>query len=78
MDKKLKITFAPGCFDNFDGSQEELDELIKSLETAEFHKNSTPVDMEKLELEDPELFEILTELFEKLDNDDNPSPRKLH
>ena len=30
-DKKIKITFAPGCFDNFDGSQEDLDNLIKEL-----------------------------------------------
>lgn len=30
-DKKLKIEFAPGAFDHFDGTQEELDELLKEL-----------------------------------------------
>lgn len=30
-DGKMKIVFAPGCFDNFEGSQEELDELIAEL-----------------------------------------------
>lgn len=32
-DKKLKVVFAPGCFDNFEGSEEELAELL-----AEIHK----------------------------------------
>lgn len=31
--KKLEIVFAPGCFDGFEGTQEELDELI-----AEIHR----------------------------------------
>lgn len=29
--KELKIEFAPGCFDSFDGTQEELDELIAQI-----------------------------------------------
>lgn len=29
--KKPKIEFAPGCFDNFDGTQEELQELIAHI-----------------------------------------------
>ncbi len=29
--KDLKIEFAPGCFDSFDGTQEELDELIANI-----------------------------------------------
>ena len=28
---KPKIVFAPGCFDKFDGTQEELDELIEEI-----------------------------------------------
>jgi hypothetical protein len=32
-EKKLKVEFAPGCFDNFEGTQEELQELI-----AEIHR----------------------------------------
>ena len=30
----LKLIFAPGCFDQFDGTQEELDALIKEIEEA--------------------------------------------
>ena len=29
--KKLKIQFAEGCFDSFEGSQEELQELIAHI-----------------------------------------------
>jgi len=33
MTKKIKIEFAPGAFDSFDGTQEELNKLI-----AEIHR----------------------------------------
>lgn len=32
--KELKIEFAPGCFDDFDGTQEELDQLINEIKQA--------------------------------------------
>lgn len=28
---KPKIVFAPGCFDKFEGTQEELDELVEEI-----------------------------------------------
>ena len=31
MTKELKIVFAPGCFDDFEGTQEELDDLIAEI-----------------------------------------------
>ena len=30
--KEIKIQFAPGAFDTFDGTQEELDELLAEIE----------------------------------------------
>jgi len=30
-DKPIKVVFMPGCFDDFEGSQEELDELIQKI-----------------------------------------------
>jgi hypothetical protein len=30
--KPLKIVFDPGCFDNFEGTQEELDEFVKQIQ----------------------------------------------
>jgi hypothetical protein len=31
-DKDIKIVFEPGCFDAFDGTQEELDELLAEIQ----------------------------------------------
>lgn len=31
MTEKLKIVFAPGSFDDFDGTQEELDQLVSEI-----------------------------------------------
>ena len=33
MNKPLKVEFAPGCFDNFDGTQEELDGLMAEIQS---------------------------------------------
>lgn len=49
-DKPLKVEFAPGCFDDFDGTQEELNELIADIknmaEAGTLFENSVPVDDE--------------------------------
>jgi hypothetical protein len=31
-DKDFKLEFAPGCFDDFEGTQEELDQLVKDIQ----------------------------------------------
>ena len=60
---KIKIEFAPGCFDNFDGTQEELDELIASIhqmvESGEIFEKARPVDFDNPSEEDQELIEHL-------------------
>jgi hypothetical protein len=43
-DGTVKVHFAPGCFDNFDGTQEELDEAI-----AHITKMFNGLDLEKAE-----------------------------
>ena len=59
--RKPKITFAPGCFDTFEGTQDELNELIaeitKQLESGEIE--ATPLDIDQLMEEDPEYAEHL-------------------
>ncbi len=51
--KKLEITFAPGAFDWFDGTQEELDALIeevkKVFEDGSYLDNSIPLTDEEYE-----------------------------
>ena len=53
--KTLKIEFAPGAFDNFEGTQEELDNAVKEItETLqnmtpeELRANSRTVDLEEM------------------------------
>lgn len=46
--KKLEVVFAPGCFDGFDGTQEELDALIAEInemvETGEIFDKAQMLD----------------------------------
>ena len=48
-----KIIFAPGCFDDLDLSQEELDALvedvIRSVEDDSFEEDFRPLDEEEVE-----------------------------
>ena len=54
--KKPKLVFTPGCFDNFDGTQEELDEFIAEIkqmfESGEYLEKSVPIS--ELDLDDIE------------------------
>lgn len=77
--KKMKVTFMPGCFDNFDGTQEELDALIKEIqegfESGDFQERAIKVkDFD--DLTDEELEEIFTEVNDLLGTDNDP--RTLH
>lgn len=78
MNKKpeiKKIVFAPGCFDQFDGTQEELDELVAELhrlvESGEIFERSMPVDEESI---DPEVLEAMQIALEN----DEDYKRKLN
>ena len=52
-DEKIKVEFAPGCFDSFEGTQEELDALVQEIqrmaESGELHENSIPLDQDELQ-----------------------------
>lgn len=49
--KKPEITFAPGCFDDFEGTPEELEQLIAHIrelaESGELFENATPLTEEE-------------------------------
>jgi hypothetical protein len=53
-DKPTKIEIAPGAFDSFDGTQEELDEMLAMLQgmlaDGTLFENSTPVPDEEAEI----------------------------
>ena len=45
-DKKMQVVFAPGAFDRFDGTQEEVDELLAEIQTM--FANKTREELEEL------------------------------
>ncbi len=61
--KPITIEFAPGAFDTFEGTQEELEEMIaeitKMAESGELFEQSRQVDLEELLEEEPEWAEKL-------------------
>jgi hypothetical protein len=73
MNKKIKVEFAPGCFDEFDGTQEELDQLIAEItrlaESGELQERSRPVDLDNIDEED-------LEVLEKLMQDADPNEKR--
>lgn len=63
---ELKIEFAPGCFDSFEGTQEELDELIaeitRMVRSGELQENAREIDFDDPTDDDIEAIEHLMEL----------------
>jgi hypothetical protein len=80
--EQMKLVFAPGCFDNFEGTQEELDsmqaEIMQMFESGEFFDNAEAVDMDALFDEEPELAAKLMEGITAHESTDEPINRKLH
>ena len=72
--EQMQLEFAPGCFDEFDGTQEELDEFIAELQrmfkSGELARRSRPVT--------EELFEELSPQMQQKLLDDKPIPRNLN
>lgn len=64
MTKKLKIQFDPAFFENFDGSEEELKEIMNEITTMfenitpeELEAQSQPVDWENMDPDEAELLQ---------------------
>jgi hypothetical protein len=66
--KPMKIEFAPGCFDQFDGTQEELDEMVAEIQrmfdSGEFEENSRLLTDDDLEDLDPEAIKQIMSVIE--------------
>ena len=67
--KKIEVIFAPGCFDGFEGTQEELDEFIQQIremaESGSLFEKSVPVLLEDLmdETDPLEIEQIVNEML---------------
>lgn len=64
--KKIKIEFAPGAFSNFEGTQEELDQITQEIlsmfegkTSEEIMEMAVPIDIDELMEEDPEFAQAI-------------------
>lgn len=75
-EKKFKIEFAPGCFDNFDGTQEELDAMIAEItrlaESGELMDMGEPLTQDGFDMLPPDEQDRILDAFHE-----NTEPRKL-
>ena len=55
---KIKVEFAPGAFDSFDGTQEELDEFIAEIQRM---ADSGELEEQSVSLDDDEAWDHLSE-----------------
>lgn len=82
--KEMKIEFAPGCFDNFEGTQEELDAMVADIQKMfegktpeELEAMSRPISIDDL-LEDEDISDDEFEnILQALVNSENSQKRKL-
>lgn len=76
-DVPTEIVFVPGCFDNFDGTQEELNELMAEIQrmanTGELTENCQLIDFDEL---DPEYADTLNQVLVRVGNPES-TPRRL-
>jgi hypothetical protein len=75
--KKLEVVFAPGCFDGFEGTQEELDELVAEIrslvDSGEIFEKSNPLNIDNLSDEE---IEKLDRMFDSVEG--KPDNRLLN
>lgn len=80
-DKEIKVTFMPGCFDSFEGTQEEIDELVAQIRkmavSGKLAEEAVPIKEEDLELLDEafkdaliEMKKVKIDMLEGYDRDD--------
>jgi hypothetical protein len=81
--KELKVVFAPGAFDSFEGTQEELDEMIAEVQAMfegktkeEIQSMSRPIDLQEL-AEDEDISDEEFERIASIVLEDINKPRNL-
>ena len=74
-DQPLKVQFAPGCFDEFEGTQEELDLLMADIHSMfegmtakDLEASGSVVDFDQLSESDPELAQRLAAALDGIES----------
>jgi hypothetical protein len=70
--KPLRVIFDPGCFNNFEGTQEELDEFVKQIqefaESGLLFENSAELTDEDIEELDEDTRQQIIRALERSDD----------
>lgn len=74
--KEMKIVFAPGCFDNFDGTQEELDEMVAEIQKMFEGKTGEELKAMSRPLDEEDFDDLPEEVIEQLINSTNKNQRR--
>lgn len=56
---KIKVKFAPGAFDSFEGTQEELDALVQEITQTLSNMDPEKLSSNSVQLDDSELEELI-------------------
>ena len=72
MTKELKVEFAPGAFDYFDGTQEELDEMLAEIQNMFANKTAEEIAEMSRPLTEEDFDELPDEIKQQLMFDDEP------
>ena len=66
--KSLEVKFAPGCFDHFDGTQEELDALMAEIQETFANMTAEELAAQSIPLEQDSLTEEEWEILDAADS----------
>lgn len=66
--KPIEVQFAPGCFDHFDGTQEELDALMEEIKTTFANMTAEELAAQSFSLDEDSLSEEEWEILDAADS----------
>lgn len=77
-DKEMKIEFVPGCFDHFDGTQEELDKMVAEIQDLFANKSREEIEAMSKPLDEESWDELPDEVKEQIINsfDEHVNPKR--
>ena len=83
--KEMKVVFAPGAFDTFEGSQEELDELLAEIQNMFANKSKEEIEAMSRPLSEEDFLDLpesvqdtLLQSFDEEEFTDVERTRKLN
>jgi len=68
-DKEIKVEFAPGAFDQFEGTQEELDELLSEIQNMFAGKTREEIEAMSRPMSEEDFAELPEEVQAQLARD---------